>query len=80
MTQEGEKREITLEEAAEALDIVTALLDQLSIPATRAQEFALLNATLADLKGFVASKIAELNRAQSEQEVAISEPEASSPL
>lgn len=58
--------EISLEDASIALHIVTLLVSKITIPATRAQEFALLNDTLAELKQFVDSQIAARGEAFAE--------------
>ena len=52
-----EKRELLFSDVSIALEIVGLLLGQLTIPASRAQEFAVTGAVIADLKAFVDSKI-----------------------
>jgi hypothetical protein len=59
MSEQAEKKEITLPEVSKAIEIVGVLLNQITIPANRAQEFALLTSTLGELKSFVDGKINE---------------------
>lgn len=57
MTEQNNANQVTLADVAKALDIVGILLGQLTIPAARAQEFAVTNKVLGDLKAFVDAKL-----------------------
>lgn len=63
MTEQIEKKEYTLQDASCALTIVEALIANLQIPAARAQEFALVNTTLVELKVYVESLITQAQAA-----------------
>lgn len=58
MAESTEARTIQFEDVAAALEIVGLLLRQLTIPATRADEFAVVSRVLGEIKGFVDSRIA----------------------
>jgi hypothetical protein len=57
MTDQTDNGGVTLADVSKALDLVNMLLNQLTIPATRAQEFAVAGKVLAELKAFVDSKV-----------------------
>lgn len=57
MTDQNENKNVTLGEVSQALNVVALLLGQLTIPATRAQEFAVAINILGELKSMVDSKL-----------------------
>lgn len=63
MSEQAPKKEISLDEVSRSIEVVGILLSQLSIPASRAQEFALLGNTLGELKAFVDGQLAQAKQA-----------------
>lgn len=55
----SEEKQFHFRDVSVALEIIGSLLTQITIPATRAQEFAVTGAVLGELKAFVDRKIAE---------------------
>lgn len=63
MSEQAPKKEISLDEVSRSIEVVGILLSQLSIPASRAQEFALLGNTLGELKAFVDGQMSQAKQA-----------------
>jgi hypothetical protein len=74
-----EKKELLFDDVAIALDIVGLLLNQLTIPASRAQEFAVTGAVIAELRNFVDAKIKSTQAAPAEPSSEEEAPSETSP-
>lgn len=63
MSDQAEAKQFNLHDVALALEIVGLLLTQLTIPAARSQEFAVVGNVIGELKTFVHNQIAKNNAA-----------------
>lgn len=76
MTEQNENKNVTLGDVSQALNVVAVLLGQLTIPATRAQEFAVAINVLGELKTMVDSKLNPPQEAAPSAEVEVEEAQA----
>jgi len=61
MSDQGEKREVSLAEMSQAIDLVGLLMAQVSIPGSKAGDWSAAGRVLGDLKAFLdheATKVA----------------------
>lgn len=73
MTEQNENKNVTLGEVSQALNVIAVLLGQITIPATRSQEFAVAINVLGELKAMVDSKLNPPQEPVQEAQVAVPE-------
>lgn len=74
MTEQSDTKNVTFSEVSRALNVIAVLLGQLTIPATRSQEFAIAINILGELKAMVDAKLNPPQEDVQSAEVVVQDP------